>query len=219
METGLITSSSTSTSSTSTSKTATKDLDKNAFLNLLVAQLKNQDPTQSQDTNQMVQQMTSFSSLEQMQNMSATLTNMQSQNVGLYEAQTANLVGKQVQVSTTGFALKNGSASVGIHLDADANVTLTVKDSSGNVVTTLNEGSQTSGDHTLTWNGKDASGNLMADGTYSFSVAAKAADGSTVNAYTSTSAKVDSVSFINGTVMVSAGGRSFPISDITQISA
>jgi len=217
METGLITS--TNTTSTSTTKVASKDLDKNAFLSLLVAQLKNQDPTASQDTNQMVQQMTSYSSLEQMQNMNKSLTGIQGQNVGIFEAQSSSLIGKQVQVTSSSMNLKDGAATVGVHVDGAANVTLTVKDASGKLVATLDQGSQTAGDHIVNWNGKDASGNKVADGTYAVSVTAKAADGSAVNATTSSYARVDSVSFINGTVMVIAGGKSFPISDITQISA
>ncbi|MEI7614829.1 MAG: flagellar hook capping FlgD N-terminal domain-containing protein, partial [Betaproteobacteria bacterium] len=68
METGMITSATTASSSAATA-TAKNALDKDSFLKLLVAQLKNQDPTSdsSQDPNQMVQQMTSFSSLEQAQ--------------------------------------------------------------------------------------------------------------------------------------------------------
>jgi flagellar basal-body rod modification protein FlgD len=90
METATI---NTTTSGVSTavgaSKTPLKEMDKNAFLSLLVAQLKNQDPTASQDPNAMVQQMTSFSSLEQMQNMNTALTGIQTQNSALFQAQSA----------------------------------------------------------------------------------------------------------------------------------
>ncbi|HCW53432.1 MAG TPA: flagellar biosynthesis protein FlgD [Clostridium sp.] len=48
-------------------------LGKNAFLNLLVAQLKNMDPTQDQDSTAYVSQMAQFSSIEQMNNLNTTM--------------------------------------------------------------------------------------------------------------------------------------------------
>ena len=48
-------------------------LGKNAFLNLLVAQLKNMDPTQNQDSTAYVSQMAQFSSIEQMNNLNTTM--------------------------------------------------------------------------------------------------------------------------------------------------
>jgi flagellar basal-body rod modification protein FlgD len=223
MQTGLIdTTSSATSTTTSTSKTATKTLDKNSFLMLLVAQLKNQDPTSSSSTdpNQMVQQMTSFSTLEQMQNMNTTLTSMQTQNGAIFEAQSSSLIGKQVRVTSSSMDLKSGAATVGINLGSAAStVSLTIKDSSGNTVATLDEGTMTSGSHVVSWNGKDSNGNTLADGTYSVSVSAKDSSGNVVTTNTSAFATVESVSFVDGSIMVTAGGKTYSISDITQISA
>lgn len=44
-------------------------MDKNAFLNLLVTQLRNQNPLQPMEDKEFISQMAQFSSLEQMQNM------------------------------------------------------------------------------------------------------------------------------------------------------
>lgn len=52
-----------------------EDMDKNAFLKILSAELSNQDPTNNQDSTQYVAQLAQFSSLEQMQNMTSTMTN------------------------------------------------------------------------------------------------------------------------------------------------
>lgn len=48
-------------------------MDKEAFLNLLVAQMKYQDPLEPTSNTEFVSQYAQFSALEQMQNMSATL--------------------------------------------------------------------------------------------------------------------------------------------------
>jgi flagellar basal-body rod modification protein FlgD len=65
----------TTSTTTSTTTTATKQgpsvMGKDDFLKLLVAQLKNQDPSNAQDMESMTQQMTQFSMLEQLTNLSA----------------------------------------------------------------------------------------------------------------------------------------------------
>jgi flagellar basal-body rod modification protein FlgD len=220
METGLINAISTNNSNAANGiKASSKELDKNAFLSLLVAQLKNQDPTQSQDTNQMVQQMTSFSTLEQMQNMSTALQGIQTQNGALFEAQCSSLIGKQVQVTSSSFNLKSGQATVGINLSSDAYVSLQIKDASDKVVATLDQGAQTAGSHVVSWDGTGTGGGTLPDGTYTVNIIAKDNGGKDVAATTSAFVRVESVSFINGTVMITAGGKTFSISDITQISA
>ncbi len=53
------------------------DLDKNAFLQLLITQMKYQDPLNPMDDKEFVAQMAQFSALEQMQNLNATALNAQ----------------------------------------------------------------------------------------------------------------------------------------------
>ena len=54
-------------------KKADSGMDKDAFLQLLVAQMKYQDPLEPTSNTEYISQFATFSSLEQMQNMSATL--------------------------------------------------------------------------------------------------------------------------------------------------
>ncbi len=49
----------------STSDAATATVDYNAFLQLLIAQMKNQDPTKPMDSQQFIAQLASFSNVEQ----------------------------------------------------------------------------------------------------------------------------------------------------------
>lgn len=217
METGLV--SGTNTPSSSTTKTASQELDKNAFLQLLVAQLKNQDPTSAQDPNQMVQQMTAYSQLEQLQNANTALTGLQVQNQGIFQAQAASLVGKRVRVTTPNFNLSGGTAKVGVNVASDAaTVTLTIKDATGKVVATLDEGAQAAGDHLFSWNGLDSQGNQLADGTYTVQAGAKDVNGKDVTVSTSAYMTVSSVVFSNGSVLVMAGGQSFTLDKVNEIA-
>jgi flagellar basal-body rod modification protein FlgD len=84
----------TPTSTTSNSAAASAlSLDPQAFLQLLVAQLQNQDPSNPLDTQQMMTQTATLSQVETMGSMSSTL----SQLVGMQSAQSAiSLIGHQV---------------------------------------------------------------------------------------------------------------------------
>jgi flagellar basal-body rod modification protein FlgD len=67
------------------SSTASSDLDKDAFLSLLMAQLQYQDPLDPMDNTEMVAQLAQFSSLEQISNLNTTMTNSASYSmIGKY---------------------------------------------------------------------------------------------------------------------------------------
>ncbi|MDR2888791.1 MAG: flagellar hook capping protein [Lachnospiraceae bacterium] len=86
-----------SASSTSEAKSASGNgaMDKDAFLQLLVAQMKYQDPLEPASNTEYISQYATFSELEQMQNMSASLE----------LSRASSLVGKTVTIRTQ---LENG---------------------------------------------------------------------------------------------------------------
>jgi flagellar basal-body rod modification protein FlgD len=63
-----------SSGSTASSGTAAADIDKNMFLQLLVAQLQNQDPTNPTDSTTFVTQLAQFQQLEQSANSGEDIT-------------------------------------------------------------------------------------------------------------------------------------------------
>jgi flagellar basal-body rod modification protein FlgD len=80
-----------SQSSKKTRKEANNGLDKDAFLQLLVAQMKYQDPLQPTDNTEYISQLATFTQLEETQNMQNTLK----------QTQANDLVGKQVILKVT----------------------------------------------------------------------------------------------------------------------
>lgn len=79
-----------------TSERNTGNLGKDDFLNLLVTQLRYQDPLNPTQDKEFVAQMAQFSSLEQMQNM----------NKSISQSQAFSLIGKYVKANTTDAATK-----------------------------------------------------------------------------------------------------------------
>jgi flagellar basal-body rod modification protein FlgD len=222
MQTGMISSSAAATAATSsTTTTPSNTIDKNGFLQLLVAQLKNQDPTSSasQDPSAMVQQMTSFSTLEQAQQTNTLLQGLQSSMTGLSQTQAAALIGKTVEVSGSQFNLNSGTAAMKLSLGSAANVTLTVKNAKGQAVSILPQGYLSAGSNTLTWNGKDANGNQLPDGAYQVSVSAVGANGAQATYTSSMGVKVSGVSVQNGAVTLNAGSGTYALTDVLAINA
>ncbi|RKX89921.1 MAG: flagellar hook assembly protein FlgD [Spirochaetes bacterium] len=79
------------------SSAAHKDLDKDDFLQILVTQLRYQDPTKPMDDKEFIAQMAQFSSLEQMTNMSSEFSEL---SATLKGAQAMNLLGRDVEIVT-----------------------------------------------------------------------------------------------------------------------
>ena len=118
----------------------TKDLGKNDFLNLLVTQLKYQNPLEPIKDQEFVAQLAQFSQLEQLENMSESLTTntqvdyVMSQTIANTMATT--LIGKTVVAEGADFQLIAGeNADLSFNLGTDAaTVTVTIRNSSGSAV-------------------------------------------------------------------------------------
>ena len=93
-------------SNTTDRKTSSKN-DSSMFLNLMLQQLKNQDPTQPTDNTEWLSQLAQYSSLEQMTQMNTGLTNCMNYISAMYKdmamnaeiTQTLSMVGKEVTIT------------------------------------------------------------------------------------------------------------------------
>lgn len=91
VENGKVVESASQSSLKNTSKTSNNGMDKDAFLQLLVAQMKYQDPLEPTSNTEYIAQYAQFSQVEQLQNM-ASSTDL---------ARASSLVGKEVYIKTT----------------------------------------------------------------------------------------------------------------------
>lgn len=214
------TDSSTSTSSSSTSTSSSNStLGQAEFLTLLVTQMKNQDPTNPMDNQQLTAQMAQFSSLEQLMNINTGLESLLAAANSTTSAQALSLIGKEVTTQghntyvTGGVA---GNISMGLASDASS-VTITIEDENGNVVRTLTSGSMSAGAQSVAWDGKDDSGATLADGLYSYSVSATDANGQAVDVTTYATGIVSTISFDQGVAYVHIGDVKYMLSEIVEV--
>ncbi len=219
MDLSPVTASGTSTASASTAA-STNQLDKNAFLKLLTAQLANQDPLQPVDNQAFIAQLAQFSSLEQLQNVGSKLDSLLSATTSSTQVSTAGLVGKTVGFKADGTDIVQGGAvsPMTVNLSARATVTAVVQDASGATVRTLALGAHDAGAFDLGWDGRDAGGNTLPAGHYTVTLSAKDASGADVDVSASAQGMVRGVTFDGSTAALLVGGATVKLSDVTQIT-
>ena len=137
----------------------------NNFLQLLMTQLQNQDPTAPMDTNQFTSQLVQFTSVEQQINTNSSLTQLITATQGNTLLQSSSLVGQNVAVSGDQLSLQGGTAGIRFQTATPEQVDLAVYTPAGVQVKAATVQS-TAGTNDWTWDGTGPNGQKMADGVY-----------------------------------------------------
>jgi flagellar basal-body rod modification protein FlgD len=167
---GASSSTSATGSTSSTSGTSAADL-QNTFLQLLVAQLKNQDPTNPMDSSQMTSQLAQISTVQGISQLNTSLTSLSTQLAAGQQSQAALLIGSTVLAPGSSITVASGKASTfGVTLAAaTSDLKINVTNSAGTIVNTIDLGKQAAGTIPVSWTPTDSAGNTLADGTYTIS--------------------------------------------------
>lgn len=184
----------TTSSTNSSTGTAGSALGKDAFLQLLVTQMQNQNPLDPQDNGEFVAQLAQFSSLESMQSLNASVSTIANNYQSSQALQASSLVGRSVIVQTDKAVVdptEGLTGSVAL-TSSSSNTTVGVYNSKGDLVRSIDLGSQSAGNASFTWDGKDSNGAVAAAGTYTFKAAATV-DGTATAMSTYLPATVNSV--------------------------
>ncbi|MBI5889475.1 MAG: flagellar hook assembly protein FlgD [Nitrosomonadales bacterium] len=158
-----------SAASTASQMAATQD----RFLALLVAQMKNQDPLNPMDNAQVTSQMAQLSTVSGIDKLNSTVQALSDSMTAAQSLQAASMIGHAALVPGSEIALLSGQSDAALQLAQPADkVTVTITDSKGNVVRTLELGAQDAGVIGFQWDGTDSTGAPLADGKYTFSATA-----------------------------------------------
>jgi flagellar basal-body rod modification protein FlgD len=204
-----------------TTKPASSELGKDAFMKMLLEQLKDQDPTNPTDNTQMVAQLAQFSQLEELQTMSSKMDSMVTASAASNQLSTASLVGKRALFHADKIGLVAGTPSTfQLSLgDSTDDTTAVIADGNGKVVRTLHLGPQAGGTESVSWDGLDDTGHGLPSGEYSLSVSGTKKDGTTVAASANVTATISGVSFSNGVAQLIVAGRQINLSDVVEIDS
>ncbi|MDD2834011.1 MAG: flagellar hook assembly protein FlgD [Methylotenera sp.] len=143
------------------------------FMTLLVTQMKNQDPLNPMDNAQVTSQMAQLSTVTGIDKLNKTLESLISNVQAGQSYQASSMIGHNVL--TPGYSVLNtGSGGFfGVELPVGADkLTVAIKDAGGNVIRTLNLGSQDAGATPFSWDGFKNDGSIADSGNYSFEVEA-----------------------------------------------
>ena len=194
------------------------ELGKEAFLELLVTQLKYQDPLTPMDNTEFIGQLSQFSSLEQLTNINDTLTSQGDLTTALNNTMMTNLIGRDVSVQGSEMYYEEDSTTqMGYDLPTAAAITVTILDSDGNTIRTMELGSQEVGSHIIDWDGKDGYGNQVGTGYYTFDIEATNAAGETATVSSYLIGKVSGMRFVDGSPIMFMGNQAVSPSDIMAI--
>lgn len=153
------------------------DESQDRFLKLLVTQMKNQDPLNPMDNAQVTSQMAQLSTVSGIDKLNATLAALSSSMVASQSMQASSMIGRVVLVPGNKMELKSGKGMGGLDLAQPADsVTVKITDATGNVVKSMNLGSQPSGVLPVHWDGTNDANTELPDGNYQFSASAKLGD-------------------------------------------
>lgn len=194
------------------------DEDLNKFLNLLVTQLKNQDPLDPMDATEFTSQLVQFASVEQQiyqnSNLEKLLLTAQVSQV----SNLAGFLGTTVEGTSDTFNLDNSSATFTYDLMSQATSnTITIADDSGKTVFTTG-GEFDAGKHTYTWDGLDDLGNQMADGSYTVTVSALDSDGTPIPVKQTVFGLVTSAGADQGQVTLFMGDVTLGLGSVLSVS-
>ncbi len=194
-------------------------LGKEDFLNLLVTQLRYQNPLDPMDNTEFVAQLAQFSSLEQMSNLNTAFTNQSMLIQSMNNSMAASLVGREVVVASDSFEIPDGgSGRVGVLLEHQAaNVSIDITNEAGRVVRTLHMQNVSAGSHTIAWDGLDANGRPVDGGAFSIAVEAADIDGRQMTAYPLVSGVVESVVYEQGAAFLTIAGTRVPVGTLLEV--
>ncbi len=157
-----------------TTSSKEQTLGQDDFLQLLVAQLQNQDPLDPTDTTEFTAQLTSYSQLEQLFNLNDSMDQLTESRNDADRFSSLSMIGKEVRVAGSSFELGEDTAEIGYSIDGSASeIQIHIQDSTGKRVTTLYPSDLTAGDHSITWQGMDDNGEHLPPGEYSLLIESK----------------------------------------------
>ncbi|GEM_PF-281309 len=205
---------------------ATKQLGKQDFLQLLVTQMRYQDPLAPQDNQQFISQLAQFSSLEGTQNITKSIETLSTKLESMVSGQASSattisnssatsLIGKPVRVTASDIVFdstKKAPIDINVHV-TDAASVLSVVDGEGNIVNALPL--TKAGELDVKWDGTQLDGTKAPSGKYSLKVTSK--DGATETGYSYFEDKVTGLTYGKTGVRLEIRGQSVGLDQVVHV--
>lgn len=153
----------------------TNELSSDDFMELLLAQIQNQDPMKPMDNAEFISQIATINQSSGIKELNTSFEELSKSLVSNQALQAASLIGREVLAPTgLGVLQQGGSIRGSVELpNASAKVSVTLYDNAGQVIRRLELGSQAAGNVAFKWDGLREDGTYAAPGTYLVSAEAE----------------------------------------------
>lgn len=190
------------------------------FFSLLTQQLSFQDPSKPADNDQMIAQMTSFTMAEGISNLNSNFESLAASMTSNSALQASTLVGKKALLESDTLELTESAEARGsvVAENPVESLKLRIEDESGQLVRTIDMGSQPAGAIRFAWDGKNEAGERLPPGDYKIK-----AEGSTSGEFSSlpiaTFKNIESVN-INGAngIIINTKEGAVRLTDVAEIA-
>ena len=193
-------------------------LDKDDFMTLLLVELQHQDPTEPMDSEKILSQTSQLATLEASENTNKALSDLAASLGMSQQFSTIAAIGKTADIGSNAVVFEEGSATTfEMYFPDDVQQgNIEITDVNGNVLKTLDVGTNPKGVYKFTWDGTDSGGNTLDSGIYYASASYTNPSGtslkSRVGAY-----PIESVRFENNETLVKVGSSYVPLSKIVEV--
>lgn len=200
---------------------ATNKLGQEQFLELMIAQLKNQDPLKPMENGEFLGQIAQFGTVSGIQDLQKSFGQLAGALQSNQALMASSLVGRSVLTPGNVGALTAGGALSGtVELNSSAaNLAISIVDGNGQLVRRLELGTQAAGSVPFSWDGLTDAGSPAVPGRYQVRAEA-VVNGQATAMATQIAARVDSVTLggAQGIVLNLAGLGAVAFNDVKQIS-
>ncbi len=195
------------------------DVNKQMFLELLVTQLRSQDPFEPVKNEDFLAQLAQFSSLESLNNIYQEVSTANVLQGSVHNALSTSLIGNYGITSGNTISVSGDRMSDVIFAMPEAgSARVTIRDASGEVVRTLELDDVARGDHRVDWDGRDASGHRVGDGEYSVTVEVTGGPSAGQEAPVYRIGRIRAVRFFGGSPVIVLNDREVLLSDLLEVS-
>jgi flagellar basal-body rod modification protein FlgD len=197
------------------------NLDKDAFIKLFLAQVKNQDPLSPVKNHEMAAQLAQFASLEKLENIRGGIDQLsKNESIG-QQFTTLSLIGKEVETDSSRLLKQNENDKSNISFSIPKHaksVKIKIFDEKGGVVNEMGRSDLKPGYHEIEWDGENQLGQKALAGEYKVSFEALDNLGKKILVDTKQKGKVSGVHFsATGPVLV-VGSNKIKLSDVKSFT-
>ncbi|MDX1808722.1 MAG: FlgD immunoglobulin-like domain containing protein [Sulfurospirillaceae bacterium] len=211
--------SNTTSSSSTTVQNPNAVLGKDSFMKLLLTELQYQDPTSPMDSGKILTQTSQLATLESADNTNKAMAKLVSQLNSSQDYNAISAIGKMASLGTNTVSIPDtGGTKFDVYFPYKiASGTLSIKDTSGNVVKTISLDNQAGNTGVLSfnWDGKDNSGTPLPKGSYSVTADYTDSTGAAMKTQYGIY-PVESVKYDAGTVSMKLGNSYVPMNNIKE---